>query len=73
VQTIRKTVTRKVFNRAKGWEDVALRVRGLEGVVSKRRDAPYKSGECRDWRTQADRPTATAMAIRATTVLPEPT
>ena len=25
-------------------------VRGLEGVVSKRRDAPYRSGECRDWR-----------------------
>jgi len=24
--------------------------RGLEGVVSKRRDAPYRSGECRDWR-----------------------
>ena len=24
--------------------------RGLEGIVSKRRDAPYKSGECRDWR-----------------------
>ena len=23
---------------------------GLEGVVSKRRDAPYQSGECRDWR-----------------------
>ena len=23
---------------------------GLEGVVSKRRDAPYRSGECRDWR-----------------------
>jgi len=22
---------------------------GLEGVVSKRRDAPYHSGECRDW------------------------
>ena len=22
----------------------------LEGVVSKRRDAPYRSGECRDWR-----------------------
>ena len=22
---------------------------GLEGVVSKRRDAPYRSGECRDW------------------------
>jgi ATP-dependent DNA ligase len=21
----------------------------LEGVVSKRRDAPYRSGECRDW------------------------
>jgi bifunctional non-homologous end joining protein LigD len=28
----------------------------LEGVVSKRRDAPYRSGECRDWlkiKTQA--------------------
>ena len=24
--------------------------RGLEGVVSKRRDAPYRSGECRDCR-----------------------
>jgi len=24
--------------------------RGLEGVVSKRRDAPYRSGEYRDWR-----------------------
>ena len=24
--------------------------RGLEVVVSKRRDAPYRSGECRDWR-----------------------
>jgi len=24
--------------------------RGLEGIVSKRRDAPYCSGECRDWR-----------------------
>jgi bifunctional non-homologous end joining protein LigD len=23
---------------------------GLEGVVSKRREAPYRSGECRDWR-----------------------
>jgi bifunctional non-homologous end joining protein LigD len=22
----------------------------LEGIVSKRRDAPYRSGECRDWR-----------------------
>ena len=22
----------------------------LEGVVSKRRDAPYRSGPCRDWR-----------------------
>jgi ATP-dependent DNA ligase len=21
----------------------------LEGIVSKRRDAPYRSGECRDW------------------------
>jgi len=24
--------------------------RGLEGVVSKRRGAPYRPGECRDWR-----------------------
>ena len=24
--------------------------RGLVGIVSKRRDAPYRSGECRDWR-----------------------
>jgi len=24
--------------------------RGLDGVVSKRRDAPYWSGDCRDWR-----------------------
>jgi len=24
--------------------------RGLEGVISKRRDAPYRSGECADWR-----------------------
>ena len=23
---------------------------GLEGVVSKRRNAPYRSGSCRDWR-----------------------
>jgi ATP-dependent DNA ligase len=22
----------------------------LEGIVSKRRAAPYRSGECRDWR-----------------------
>jgi len=22
--------------------------RGLEGIVSKRRDTPYRSGECRD-------------------------
>jgi len=29
--------------------EVAERHR-LEGVVSKRRDAPYRSGECRDWR-----------------------
>jgi hypothetical protein len=28
--------------------------RGLEGVVSKRRDAPYRSGECRDWRKGQD-------------------
>ena len=26
MQTIRKTVTRRVFSRAKGWQDVALRV-----------------------------------------------
>jgi len=26
MQTIRKTVTRRVFRRAKGWEDVELRV-----------------------------------------------
>jgi hypothetical protein len=26
MQTIRKTVTSRVFNRTKGWEDVALRV-----------------------------------------------
>ena len=24
--------------------------RRLEGVVSKRQDAPYRSGDCRDWR-----------------------
>ena len=24
--------------------------RGLEGIVSQRRDAPYHSGECQDWR-----------------------
>jgi bifunctional non-homologous end joining protein LigD len=29
--------------------EVAERHR-LEGVVSKRRSAPYRSGECRDWR-----------------------
>jgi ATP-dependent DNA ligase len=23
---------------------------GLEGIVSKRRATPYRSGECRDWR-----------------------
>src|SRR5262245_50598281 len=27
--------------------------RGLEGIVSKRRDAPYRSGECRDIKTVA--------------------
>ena len=26
MQTIRKTVTRRVFSRAKGWEEVSLRV-----------------------------------------------
>ena len=26
------------------------REHGLEGVVSKRRDAPYQSSECRNWR-----------------------
>ena len=30
--------------------------RGLEGVVSKRRDAPYRSGECRNWcKVKSDR------------------
>ena len=28
----------------------AAKRHGLEGVVSKRRDAPYRSGSCRDWR-----------------------
>jgi bifunctional non-homologous end joining protein LigD len=28
----------------------ATEERGLEGVVSKRRDAPYRCGECHDWR-----------------------
>ena len=29
---------------------------GLEGIVSKRRGAPYRSGECRDWvKVKADR------------------
>src|SRR5262249_52082343 len=28
----------------------AAEERGLEGIVSKRRDASYRSGECRDWR-----------------------
>ena len=28
----------------------AAEQRGLEGIVSKRRDAPYRSGDCRDWR-----------------------
>jgi len=28
----------------------AAEARGLEGIVSKRRDAPYRSGDCRDWR-----------------------
>jgi ATP-dependent DNA ligase len=27
----------------------AVERNGLEGVVSKRRDTPYRSGECRDW------------------------
>ena len=29
--------------------EAAERMR-LEGIVSKRRTAPYRSGECRDWR-----------------------
>jgi ATP-dependent DNA ligase len=28
--------------------DVAEEMK-LEGIVSKRREAPYRSGECRDW------------------------
>jgi ATP-dependent DNA ligase len=27
---------------------------GLEGVVNKRKAAPYRSGECRDWRKEAN-------------------
>jgi hypothetical protein len=27
-----------------------LEQRGLEGVVSKRQGAPYRSGKCQDWR-----------------------
>jgi bifunctional non-homologous end joining protein LigD len=26
-----------------------VEARGLEGIVSKRCDAPYRSGDCRDW------------------------
>jgi len=44
-----------VVSRSEAFEDgvALLRIaeqRGLEGVVIKRRDAPYRSGECRDWR-----------------------
>jgi len=44
-----------VVSLSKPFEDglALLRVaeqQGLEGIVSKRRDAPYRSGECRDWR-----------------------
>ena len=48
--------------------------RGLEGVVSKRRDAPCRSGKCRDWRKVKDdrlarsEPRAVA-AIRAALVV----
>jgi ATP-dependent DNA ligase len=44
-------VTAKVeaFGDGQALLEVAQRHR-QEGVVSKRRDAPYRSGECRDWR-----------------------
>jgi ATP-dependent DNA ligase len=32
---------------------------GLEGIVSKRRDAPYRSGRCADW-TKVKNPDAPA-------------
>ena len=43
------------ISRSEAFEDglALLRVaeeHGLEGVVSKRQGAPYRSGECRDWR-----------------------
>jgi ATP-dependent DNA ligase len=36
--------------RSSRWKTGVAEKRGLEGVVSKRRDAPYKSGACRGWR-----------------------
>src|SRR5262249_44505925 len=39
----------EAFDDGQALLEVAERHR-LEGVVSKRRDAPYRSGECRDWR-----------------------
>ena len=56
---------------------VLLRVaeeRGLEGVVSKRRDAPHRSGECRDWRkvkTLAWRDVGKGRVLRSTAPRPE--
>jgi bifunctional non-homologous end joining protein LigD len=39
----------EAFNDGEALHSVAEK-HGLEGVVSKRRSAPYHSGECRDWR-----------------------
>jgi hypothetical protein len=35
----------------------------LEGVVSKHRDAPNRSGDCRDWRTFSTSPRVNARNI----------
>jgi ATP-dependent DNA ligase len=35
---------------SEAFEDGTALLRVAERVVSKRRDAPYRSGECRDWR-----------------------
>jgi ATP-dependent DNA ligase len=39
----------RAFDDGKKLLATAERMR-LEGIVSKRRVAPYRSGECRDWR-----------------------
>jgi len=55
LQALLERFSYQVVSLSEPFEDglALLRVaeeRGLEGVVSKRRDAPYRSGECRDWR-----------------------